>query len=147
MGYQVRTLGISSPVRWCRVIGRANDTGLQRSLSNSLVSSDPMKQPSQPDCLFRVANCTLNRICHRKAVGSKSMRSDCVTSRQCGVQVCIMLRIVQYQESIRDTLRQVKEDEVGRACSTNWGRSGTYVGYWWESQEERDYTKTKTVDV
>jgi hypothetical protein len=29
---------------------------------------------------------------------------------------------------------QVKEDEMGRASSTNGD-----IGYWWESQKERDY--------
>jgi hypothetical protein len=33
---------------------------------------------------------------------------------------------------------QVKEDEMGRACSTN-GERGMHIGYWWESQEERDH--------
>jgi hypothetical protein len=33
---------------------------------------------------------------------------------------------------------QVKEDVMGRACSTNGGR-GMHVGYWWESQKERDH--------
>jgi hypothetical protein len=33
---------------------------------------------------------------------------------------------------------QVKEDEMGRVCSTNGGR-GMRKGYWWESQKERDY--------
>jgi hypothetical protein len=32
---------------------------------------------------------------------------------------------------------QVKEDEMGRACSTNGGR-GMHIGYWWESLKERD---------
>jgi hypothetical protein len=34
---------------------------------------------------------------------------------------------------------QVKEDEMGRACSTNWGRRGMHIGYWWESQKERGH--------
>jgi hypothetical protein len=42
------------------------------------------------------------------------------------------------------TLRQstirmpVKEDEMGRACSTR-ERRGMHIGYWWEIQKERDY--------
>jgi hypothetical protein len=28
---------------------------------------------------------------------------------------------------------QVKEDEMGRACSTNWGQRGMHIGYWWEN--------------
>jgi hypothetical protein len=28
---------------------------------------------------------------------------------------------------------------MGRASSTNWGRRGLHVGYWWESQKERDH--------
>jgi hypothetical protein len=30
------------------------------------------------------------------------------------------------------------EDEMGRACSTK-GRREMHIGYWWESQKERDY--------
>jgi hypothetical protein len=33
----------------------------------------------------------------------------------------------------------VKEDELGSVCSTNGGRKGTHIGYWWESQRERDH--------
>jgi hypothetical protein len=32
---------------------------------------------------------------------------------------------------------QVKEDEMGGACSTN-GKRGTRIGYWWENQKGRD---------
>jgi hypothetical protein len=32
----------------------------------------------------------------------------------------------------------VKEDEMGRACSTNGGRE-LHVGYWWENQKEKDH--------
>jgi hypothetical protein len=27
---------------------------------------------------------------------------------------------------------------MGRACSTNGDRKGMHIGYWWESQKERD---------
>jgi hypothetical protein len=33
----------------------------------------------------------------------------------------------------------VKEDEMGKECSTNTGRRGIHIGYWWESQKERDH--------
>jgi hypothetical protein len=33
---------------------------------------------------------------------------------------------------------QGKEDEMDRACSTN-GEKEMHVGYWWESQKERDH--------
>jgi hypothetical protein len=33
---------------------------------------------------------------------------------------------------------QIKEDEMGRACSTN-GGGGMHIGYWWGSQKERDH--------
>jgi hypothetical protein len=32
---------------------------------------------------------------------------------------------------------QVKEDDMGRACSMN--REGLHIGYWWERQKERDH--------
>jgi hypothetical protein len=28
---------------------------------------------------------------------------------------------------------------MGRACSSTNGRRGMHIGYWWESQKERDY--------
>jgi hypothetical protein len=34
---------------------------------------------------------------------------------------------------------RVKEDEMGRACTTNGGRRGMHIRYWWESQKERDH--------
>jgi hypothetical protein len=34
---------------------------------------------------------------------------------------------------------QVKEDEMGRACSNNGGRRGMHIVYWWESQKKRDH--------
>jgi hypothetical protein len=40
----------------------------------------------------------------------------------------------------------MKEDEMGRACSTNGGRVGMHIGYWWESQKERDRLEDQDVD-
>jgi hypothetical protein len=34
---------------------------------------------------------------------------------------------------------QVKEGEMGRASSTNGGKRGMHIGYWWESQKEMDH--------
>jgi hypothetical protein len=33
----------------------------------------------------------------------------------------------------------VTEDEMGRACSTNGAKSNACVGFWLESQKERDH--------
>jgi hypothetical protein len=41
---------------------------------------------------------------------------------------------------------QVKEDEMGRACSTSGGRGGMHIGYWWESQKERNQWEDQDVD-
>jgi hypothetical protein len=41
-------------------------------------------------------------------------------------------------------LNLVREDEMGRACSTNGGRREMYIEYFWESQEERSTGKTMT---
>jgi hypothetical protein len=30
-------------------------------------------------------------------------------------------------------------DEMGGACSMNWGGGGMHIGYWWESQRKRDH--------
>jgi hypothetical protein len=38
-------------------------------------------------------------------------------------------------------------DEMGRACSTNGGRRRMHVGYWWESQKERDHLEDQDVGV
>jgi hypothetical protein len=31
---------------------------------------------------------------------------------------------------------KIEEDEMGGPCSTNAGRRGTRIDYWWESQRE-----------
>jgi hypothetical protein len=44
---------------------------------------------------------------------------------------------------------QVEEDEMGRACSTKWGRRGKRIGYWWECQRKEPARKTNSrwVDI
>jgi hypothetical protein len=36
---------------------------------------------------------------------------------------------------------------MGRTCSTKGGRRGMHVGYWWESQKERDHREDQDVGV
>jgi hypothetical protein len=38
---------------------------------------------------------------------------------------------------------QVKEYEMGRACSNAWERKGMHTGSWLESQKERDHYKDR----
>jgi hypothetical protein len=38
----------------------------------------------------------------------------------------------------------MKEDEMGRECSTN-GGGGMHIGYWWESQKESDQQEDQDV--
>jgi hypothetical protein len=40
--------------------------------------------------------------------------------------------------SLPGAIRMIKNDVVGRTCSMNGGRRETHIGYWWESQKERD---------
>jgi hypothetical protein len=34
---------------------------------------------------------------------------------------------------------------MGGACSTNGGRRGMHIGYWWESQKERGHWEDQDV--
>jgi hypothetical protein len=49
--------------------------------------------------------------------------------------------------SLTPPQKQVKEDEMGRACSTQRGRSGMYIRLRRESQKERDHQEDVDVDV
>jgi hypothetical protein len=40
---------------------------------------------------------------------------------------------------------QVEEDEKGVAMWHEWGRRGTLIDYWWESQKERDHCEDPDV--
>jgi hypothetical protein len=37
------------------------------------------------------------------------------------------------------SISQVKEDETGRACSTNEGRRGMHIRFQWEGHEQRNH--------
>jgi hypothetical protein len=40
---------------------------------------------------------------------------------------------------------QVKKDEMSGVCSTNGGEEEALMGYWWESQKERDHWEDQDV--
>jgi hypothetical protein len=48
-------------------------------------------------------------------------------------------RHIREDDILHNYNDQVKEDEVGTAYSTEWGRRGMYIGYWWESYKGRDH--------
>jgi hypothetical protein len=42
-------------------------------------------------------------------------------------------------------IRMIKSRRMRWACSTNGGRRGMRIGYWWESQKERDHHEDQDV--
>jgi hypothetical protein len=44
-----------------------------------------------------------------------------------------------FGTSVYNCNDEVKEDEMGRSCSTNGARRGMHIGYCWESQKVRDH--------
>jgi hypothetical protein len=47
---------------------------------------------------------------------------------------------------LQDQNDQVKEDDMGGACSTNGGRRGMHIGYWWESQQDKYHQVNQDID-
>jgi hypothetical protein len=62
-----------------------------------------------------------------------------------GGENCVMRSFIACMYSSASIIGMIKEDEMGRECSTNGGRE-MHVRFLWKSRKERDHSEDIDVD-